>query len=151
MHLAGEQCIMQNSPAVWTLLSVDRYHQRWPKIPLTELQASGVQVRAADGSVQLVLLHKRCVSAAAARGEEPVYVCIDCPESVQKGTNLILAKAATCGHSSGCKWLPSPKSNYAPPACSMRLPPSLRRGSASLLSPTISGLDASIHCCGRPT
>ena len=39
------------------------------------------------------------------------------PESVQKGTNLILAKAATCGHllwrplaatcghSSGCKWL----------------------------------------------
>ena len=27
--------------------------------------------------------------------------------------------AATCGHSSGCKWLPFPKSNYAPPACSM--------------------------------
>ena len=34
-HLAGEQCFMQNAPAVWTLLSVDRYHQRWPKIPLT--------------------------------------------------------------------------------------------------------------------
>ena len=72
---------MQNSPAVWTLLSVDRYHQRWPKIPLTELQASGVQVRTADGSVQLVLLHKRRVSAAAARGEEPVYVCIDCHQA----------------------------------------------------------------------
>ena len=29
--------------------------------------------------------------------------------------------AATCGHSSGCKWLPLPKSNYAPPACSMHI------------------------------
>ena len=76
-----DECFMQNSPAVWTLLSVDRYHQRWPKIPLTELQASGVQVRTADGSVQLVLLHKRRVSAAAARGEEPVYVCIDCHQA----------------------------------------------------------------------
>ena len=72
---------MQNAPAVWTLLSVDRYHQRWPKIPLTELQASGVQVRTADGSVHMVLLHKRRVSAAAARGEEPVYVCIDCHQA----------------------------------------------------------------------
>ena len=80
-HLAGEQYFMQNAPAVWTLLSVDRYHQRWPKIPLTELQASGVQVRAADGSVHVVLLHKRRVSAAAARGEEPVYVCIDCHQA----------------------------------------------------------------------
>ena len=39
---------------------------------------------------------------------------LEIPESVQKGTNLILAQAATCGHllwrpllaASGCKWLP---------------------------------------------
>ena len=81
VQLAGEQCFMQNSPAVWTLLSVDRYHQRWPKIPLTELQASGVQVCCPDGSSQLVLLHKRQVSAAAARGQEPVHVCSECHQA----------------------------------------------------------------------
>ena len=36
VFLQGEQCFMQNPDAVWTLTGVDRYHERWPLIPLEE-------------------------------------------------------------------------------------------------------------------
>ena len=36
VYLSGETCFMQNPEAVWKLLSVDRYHERWPLIPLED-------------------------------------------------------------------------------------------------------------------
>ena len=36
VFLAGDQCFMQKRDAVWKLLGVDRYHERWPLIPLEE-------------------------------------------------------------------------------------------------------------------
>ena len=56
--------------------------QRWPKIPVAEVKASAVDVGTGRTSC-LVLLHKRRVSAAAARGEEPVGVCRLCRDCHQ--------------------------------------------------------------------
>ena len=38
--LSGDSCFMQNREAVWKLLSVDRYHERWPLIPLEDCRTT---------------------------------------------------------------------------------------------------------------
>ena len=57
--LAGQQCFMLNPDAVWKFLSVERYKQRWPLIPESELLASSVSVSDSFGQKVQVLLHKR--------------------------------------------------------------------------------------------
>ena len=50
VFLHGPENFMQNADAVWQLLSVERYHQRWPLIPLKELEASAVDVERAGSA-----------------------------------------------------------------------------------------------------
>ena len=59
VFLAGQQCFMLNPDAVWQFLSVERYKQRWPLIPESELLASSVSVSDSFGQKVQVLLHKR--------------------------------------------------------------------------------------------
>ena len=92
VFLHGQKNFMQNAEAVWQLLSVDRYHQRWPLIPLKELEASAVDV-GTSRKRKLVLLHKRRVGAAAVRGEVPVLICSDCQQSFT-GKKPTMAKYA---------------------------------------------------------
>ena len=40
VFLSGDSCFMQNRDAVWKLLSVDRYHERWPLIPLEDCRTT---------------------------------------------------------------------------------------------------------------
>ena len=47
LHLAGEECFMSNPNAVWKMLQVSTYAERWPLIAATgELEASSVTVKA---------------------------------------------------------------------------------------------------------
>ena len=79
VHLTGELGFMQNADAVWKLLSVDRYQQRWPMIPAEELLlASSVTVVGSDRQRVQVLLHKRRVTDDMACGKCPTLVCQDC-------------------------------------------------------------------------
>ena len=36
VFLHGDHCFMHNANAVWKLLGVERYHERWPLIPLKD-------------------------------------------------------------------------------------------------------------------
>ena len=77
--LAGKDCFMHAPSKVMRLLSVDRYHDRWPLIPLEELQASAVALPHGEGNASVsILLHKRRVNDKQAAGEEQVCVCSDC-------------------------------------------------------------------------
>ena len=78
VHLTGELGFMENADAVWKLLSVDRYQERWPLIPAEELRASSVTVVGSDGRDIQVLLHKRRVTPDMACGKCPTLVCQDC-------------------------------------------------------------------------
>ena len=78
VHLTGELGFMQSPDAVWKLLSVDRYQERWPLIPAEELRASSVTVVGGDGRAVQVLLHKRRVTQDMACGRCPTLVCQDC-------------------------------------------------------------------------
>ena len=68
VFIAGDQCFMQSSDAVWQLLSVERYQKRWPLIPEEELLASSVSVYNSSRQKVAVLLHKRRVDAVMIRG-----------------------------------------------------------------------------------
>ena len=92
VFLHGPENFMQNAEAVWQLLSVDRYHQRWPLIPLKQLEASAVDV-GTSRKRKLVLMHKRRVCPAAVRGEVPVLICSDCQQSFT-GKKPTMAKYA---------------------------------------------------------
>ena len=76
-YLAGSKCFMQKPQAVWQMLSTAAYSERWPLIPWTELEASSVHVPC-SGAWHTVLLHKRRVTEAMVRGDEPACVCRDC-------------------------------------------------------------------------
>ena len=108
VFLQGEQCFMQNPDAVWKLTGVDRYHERWPLIPLEDRclkknvglfvlvfvgytvipqgfssqMRQELQASAVDVGTKkkslYVLLHKRRVPDAAIRGDATVRVCRDC-------------------------------------------------------------------------
>ena len=69
---------MLNPDAVWKFLSVERYKQRWPLIPESELLASSVSVSDSLGQKVQVLLHKRRVDGDMACGNCPASVCRDC-------------------------------------------------------------------------
>ena len=88
VYLAGEKCFMRKPEKVAALLDAEKYHESWPLIPLEELQASSVPLphKGVDNqpTTTLVLMHKRRVSAAALRGEEPVHVCSLCYEAFEK-------------------------------------------------------------------
>ena len=84
--ISGPKCFMEKPDKVWRLLAVDRYHERWPLIPLEELQASAVNMGATGSHANYVLLHKRRVSDAARQGTEPVPVCADCFEAFSPKT-----------------------------------------------------------------
>ncbi|CAE7197789.1 tkt [Symbiodinium sp. CCMP2592] len=78
--LKGPKCFMAAAETVWEMLSLKRYHERWPLIPTKELEASSVDVGTARCPV-LVLLHKRRVTSDMARGNAPASVCEDCMEA----------------------------------------------------------------------
>ncbi|CAE7311896.1 unnamed protein product [Symbiodinium sp. CCMP2592] len=78
--LKGPKCFMAAAETVWEMLSVKRYHERWPLIPTKELEASIVDVGTARCPV-LVLLHKRRVTGDMVRGNAPAAVCEDCVEA----------------------------------------------------------------------
>ena len=79
VFLAGDECFMASPSRVADLLSWERYHQHWPDIPQAELKASAVNLRiGATDEYRLVLLHRRRVSEAQARGDEEVHICDDC-------------------------------------------------------------------------
>ncbi|CAE7839256.1 unnamed protein product, partial [Symbiodinium sp. CCMP2592] len=78
--LKGPKCCMAAAETVWEMLSVKRYHERWPLIPTKELEASSVDVGTARCPV-LVLLHKRRVTGDMVRGNAPAAVCEDCVEA----------------------------------------------------------------------
>ena len=82
-YLAGPSCFMSAPEAVAELLSPERYAKRWPLIPREELDASCVDlwIGGSEGATKKVLLHRRRVSAACARGEATVAVCEDCHEA----------------------------------------------------------------------
>ncbi|CAE7535845.1 tkt, partial [Symbiodinium sp. CCMP2592] len=80
VYLTGEKVFMNNAEAVWDLLSVKRYQERWPLIPLEELEASAVDM-SVEGTSRFVLLHKRRITPAMQRGEAPVLACADCVEA----------------------------------------------------------------------
>ena len=79
---------MKKPAKVAEQLSVQRYHAHWRHIPLEHLKASAVALPyiGEDGqpTESLVLMHKRRVTAAALRGEEPVCVCEDCHAEFRK-------------------------------------------------------------------
>ena len=85
VFLAGENCFMAAPEAGAELLAWEKYHRHWPLIPAKELQASCVNLRLGTSEhCKLVLLHKRRVTAAQARGDEEVFVCQDCHDAVQR-------------------------------------------------------------------
>ena len=88
VYLAGEKCFMRKPEKVAALLDAEKYHEDWPLIPLEELKASSVPLphKGVDNkpTTTLVLMHKRRVSAAALRGDEPVHVCSLCHEAFEK-------------------------------------------------------------------
>ncbi|CAJ1413970.1 unnamed protein product [Effrenium voratum] len=80
LHLAGPKCFMKKPAAVWAMLSVERYHERWPLIPLEELEASAVQMSPST-EAKLVLLHKRRLGPAIISGQSPAAVCSECADA----------------------------------------------------------------------
>ena len=54
---------------------------RWPLIPRAELEASSVEVQDETGVAHKLLLHRRRVSNAQAKGTRAVLVCSECKES----------------------------------------------------------------------
>ncbi|CAE7026696.1 unnamed protein product [Symbiodinium sp. CCMP2592] len=79
-YLKGSKCFMAAADRVWEMVSVKRYHERWPLIPIKELEASSVDVGTFGDPVP-VLLHKRRVTAEMTRGDVPAAVCEDCVEA----------------------------------------------------------------------
>ena len=90
---------MKNPRAAAKELSVDKYHADWPHIPLVELQSSAVALPHLDENKNptetLVLLHKRRISSAALKGEEPVNICAACKHAFQ-GRNPSASKSKFC-------------------------------------------------------
>ena len=74
---------MKNRTAVASLLSIERYAERWPLIPRDELEASSVSLVVDDWQMgsQKVLMHKRRLSQAHLTGNESTSVCSDCFEA----------------------------------------------------------------------
>ena len=60
--MAGPKCFMKKPAAVWAMLSVERYHERWPLIPLEEL-------------------HKRRLGPDIISGQSPAAVCSQCADA----------------------------------------------------------------------
>ena len=90
-----------------------------------------------------------CGSIPSALAEDPFD---SCKPLASKCAQLTVPCSWRCCTNAACPQLRRAVRNlsmFASIATKPSLPRS--RGSASLLSPTISGLDASIHCCGRPT
>ena len=96
-YIAGAGCNIANNEAFADLLDVERYKARWPDIPEEELNSSAVEFtcKAEDGEdvQKQLLLHKRRVSTAAQKGEEPVSVCADCRKSLWKSKPTMPKKA----------------------------------------------------------
>ena len=82
VHLAGPACFLTSPQLVADLLDWKKYHDHWPDIPEVELRASAVNLRMGDSEeYKLVLMHKRRVNLAQARGDQEVLVCEDCHEA----------------------------------------------------------------------
>ena len=87
LYLAGDMCFMAKPSAVWKMLSVSPYAERWPLIGATgELEASSVTQSSLGPKNKRpwtvcrhqVFLHKRRVSDAQAAGDEAAHVCSEC-------------------------------------------------------------------------
>ena len=96
--LAGTRCFMKSPAKVVALLDWSVYHAQWPNIPAEELQASAVNLGVGNtSSFALVLLHKRRVSEAQAKGGAAAFVCHDC-RGAFGGQNPRMCKFAIANH-----------------------------------------------------
>ena len=106
VYLAGPSCFMSSPSKVADLLDWSAYHQHWPDIPVADLKASAVNLRIGDSDVfKLVLLHKRRVSDAQARGEEEAFVCEEC-HSAFRPSHPSLCKYCLANHLWLGRWDP---------------------------------------------
>ena len=97
---------MKSPQRVAELLDWEEYSTHWPHIPQEELKASAVYLRlGATDQYRLVLLHKRRVKDAQARGDEKVFVCADCHEAFSPPTPW-MCKYALAHHNWLGRWDP---------------------------------------------
>ena len=76
---SGAETVLPSQQArLCRVLGIDRYAERWPQIPLSELQASAVQHPYMEG--QYLLLHRRRMPASPS---DPCTVCRECRSSLK--------------------------------------------------------------------